>query len=535
MTPRKMPTPTLRKGSKTYELRCRVGSKIVTRTLRTTDPKEAFKRAPRVYAELVEPLLELPVAPPSPDSIAETPTNLLTTADLCQRFRARLLEGERVERAEFAQVPVADPSKLAAKYRLRLQLSLKTAQDRKIVHDFAHLKWWLTYLSQTGAGDPADPHGALIALARTEVATLKEIIAADEDDTEPCAVANVTTRSEHRGSLSLYALFNEWKKHADQKEVAQSTIASYSATFKNFEAFLASVHRGAVPAAETVSDEDVERFAEHRAELVSKKTINGSDLAAIHSVYNWAVRRRVVAKSPAPSFKLKERRKKGIHKSGNSRKTLNEEEAKKILKHALNYQPATKREHKKTTAAKKWVPFLLAYTGTRVGEMNQLCKEDIADYESCPAIRVTSEAGTTKTGNSWYIPIHPHLIELGFLTFVAAAPAGHLFLTPHPERYKADAPETRTKDPRGILGPLKGMNNRIREFAREVMPKVDSVSPNHGWRHRFKSRGKLYGIDSTVLDAFGDHAPKTVGETYGSDDLFPAMVAALDKIPRYEI
>ncbi|MDH4981879.1 hypothetical protein [Hyphomicrobium sp. D-2] len=109
----------------------------------------------------------------------------------------------------------------------------------------------------------------------------------------------------------------------------------------------------------------------------------------------------------------------------------------------------------------------------------------------------------------------------------------HLFLTPRPDLYRADAKPSRTKDPRGILGPLQSVKNKLAEFTREVMPDTNGPAPNHGWRHNFKARGRGM-IDPTVLDAFGDHAPRSVAERYGRDELFKAMVA-LSKIPRYEV
>ncbi len=78
------------------------------------------------------------------------------------------------------------------------------------------------------------------------------------------------------------------------------------------------------------------------------------------------------------------------------------------------------------------------------------------------------------------------------------------------------------------------MKNKLAAFAREVMPDPDGPAPNHGWRHSFKARCRGL-IDGVVLDAFGDHAPRTVAERYGRDELFKAMVAALSIIPRYDV
>src|SRR5208282_251882 len=42
-------------------------------------------------------------------------------------------------------------------------------------------------------------------------------------------------------------------------------------------------------------------------------------------------------------------------------------------------------------------------------------------------LRISPEAGTTKTGKARTVPLHEHLVEQGFLAFVTANGAGPLF------------------------------------------------------------------------------------------------------------
>lgn len=335
-------------------------------------------------------------------------------------------------------------------------------------------------------------------------------------------------------SPTLKELFHQWREHPDQQAVTVSTFASYSTTIEKFSDFIVKRH-GSEPAAAVLVRGDFQAFIEMRStdDRVSAATINNLDLSAINAVLNWAVAQGRLAANPAEGLKRKER--KGA--SAGTRKTINDAEARAILRHALDYSALPRRgESPKLTAAKRWVPWIMAYTGLRVGEVAQLRKCDVGDYEGHPAISISMEAGTVKTKSTWHVPLHPHLIEQGFLKFVETAPDGHLFLTPRPDRYKDDAPLSRTTDPRGILGPLQGVKNRLGEFTREVMPNVgNGPSPNHGWRHRFKAKARENGIDREVRDAFADHAPDNVAACYGKDELYKAMVAALAKIPRYEV
>jgi len=327
-------------------------------------------------------------------------------------------------------------------------------------------------------------------------------------------------------------LFNRWRQHPDQASVTPSTLASYSAVFDRFKAFLTKRH-GAEPAVSGLTRADIRAYIDKRSENgVKPKTINAVDLGAINAVFNWAVEQEILT-SGNPAARIKRKARKDAEGSG--RKTLNDAEATAILAKALHYVPAP-RESPKLAAAKRWVPWLMAYTGTRVGEMAQLRKSDVVKFDGHWAIAVSKEAGTVKTKSAWHIPLHPHLIEQGFLDFVEAAPDGHLFLTPRPDLYRPDAPPSRTKDPRGILGPLQSVKNKLAAFAKEALPASNGSgpAPNHGWRHRFKAQARKNGIDKEVRDAFADHASGDVAGDYGKDELFSAMVAALDKVPCYE-
>lgn len=336
------------------------------------------------------------------------------------------------------------------------------------------------------------------------------------------------------GGITPTKLFARWMHHPDQRPVAPSTIASYSAVFDGLRDFLLKRH-GVERSVVSLGRDDFRAFIDMRSneDGVSAKTINDVDLAAINSVFNWAVDQDILTVNPAHRVKRKVR--KGAESGTRRRKTLNDAEARAILEHALNYpMRASRREDPKLVAAKRWVPWLMAYTGTRVGEMAQLRRSDVAEYDGYPAINISTDAGTVKTKGAWHVPLHPHLIEQGFLTFVEQAKDGHLFLTPRPDLYRADAKPSRTKDERGILGPLQSVKNKLAAFVREVMPDINGPAPNHGWRHYFKARGRGL-IDGAVLNAFGDHAPQSVAERYGRDELFKAMVVALDKISRYDV
>jgi len=301
------------------------------------------------------------------------------------------------------------------------------------------------------------------------------------------------------------ALFEGWHAENHRKP---STQESYKGALAKLSAYLG--HDDAA----RVTRADILGFKDSRlASGVLPKTVRDSDLAALKVIFGWAVANDKLRTNPAAGVTLK------VGKRPQRRtRDLTPDEAKATLRAALAYRRHPK-EDAKTAAAKHWVPWLLAYTGARVGEMAQLRKQDVRREEGHWIIAIDLDAGTVKTDEARKVVIHEHLIELGFVEFVDQAPDGHLFLKVTPGG--------------DVRGRLRGLKNRLQKFAREFVTDPH-VAPNHGWRHRFKTVGMEAGISSRVLDAIQGHAPSNVGDTYGHVTI-PTMADAMHKFPRIEI
>lgn len=130
-------------------------------------------------------------------------------------------------------------------------------------------------------------------------------------------------------------------------------------------------------------------------------------------------------------------------------------------------------------------------------------------------LTITPEAGTVKTKQAREVPIHPQLVELGFVRFVESVREERFFLVPDAKG--------------GAAGPLQGVKNRLAEFAREQVSDP-GVSPNHGWRHRFRSVAIEAGVSESVIDALCGWAPRNVGGRYGSVSL-KARTDAIWRLP----
>ncbi|WP_018259674.1 DUF6538 domain-containing protein [Methylobacterium sp. WSM2598] len=318
------------------------------------------------------------------------------------------------------------------------------------------------------------------------------------------------------GFVTLSGLVEKWWLEAEKAGKSPSTRESYTNTFRSLVNFLK--HDDAT----RVTSEHVIAFKDHRlasvgrnGKPISPRTVKNSDLAGLKSVFGWAVANRLLADNPAAGVTVQ---------SGARVRTrdpsFTEEEATTILRAALHFQRGG--ELAQTYAAKRWVPWLLAFTGARAGEIVQLRRQDVRRVEVAGhpggtwVLTITPEAGTVKTKQAREVPVHPQLVELGFVRFVESVREERLFLVPDAKG--------------GVAGPLQGVKNRLAEFAREQVSDP-GVSPNHGWRHRFRSVAIEAGVSEGVIDALCGWAPRNVGGRYGSVSL-KARVDAISRLPR---
>lgn len=313
---------------------------------------------------------------------------------------------------------------------------------------------------------------------------------------------------------SLTGLVDSWWEEAKAAHRSVSTHESYKNTMAYFVAFLK--HDDAT----RVTKEDVLGFKDHRLKSInprtkkpiSPKTVKDSDLSALKTIFGWAVVNGKLRINPAEGVTVKVGKQPKLRGKG-----FTDEEAKAILIKAIKHERG--KENAKTFAAKRWVPWLMAYSGARVGELVQLRKQDICKVGDYWVAKITPEAGTVKNKEARDIVINPHLIELGFIKFVDDAEEGHLFLTP--------------SEKGGIMGPLKALTNKLAEFVRDIVPDK-KVAPNHGWRHRFKTVGMEIGVEHRILDSIQGQQARNVSETYGEVSL-KTQASAISKFPRYEL
>jgi integrase len=196
-------------------------------------------------------------------------------------------------------------------------------------------------------------------------------------------------------SVTLTGIIEGWWTEAKATGRKPSTYESYRNTVAGLVVFLGHDD------AKRVTPEDIVRFKDYRlastnprtGKPVSAKTVKDSDLAALKTLFGWAVSNRKLTTNPATGITIKLGKPQKLRGKG-----LTEEEAKAILQAALNLERGGERGG--TFAAKRWVPFLAAYTGARLGELAQLRKQDVRQEDGHWIIELTPSAGTIKTNEA---------------------------------------------------------------------------------------------------------------------------------------
>ena len=249
----------------------------------------------------------------------------------------------------------------------------------------------------------------------------------------------------------------------------------------------------------------------------SAGTVANNWLNASNTVFGWAEAHKRIRVNPFADVMVT------VPKKIKLRDTpaFHLEEQRMILKAALDIADTSKPDE----AAKRWVPWLSAYTGARVGELTQLRKNDVIEREGIHALRITPEAGAVKGGKARVVPLHEHLIAQGFLKFVADHYDGPLFYKPASNNDAGDP--ANPKKPR-----FAQSRQRLASWVRSLGITDNELQPNHAWRHTFKQIADHAGISERMSNYITGHAQKNEGAKYGAPTL-EQMAKAMEKFPRY--
>jgi integrase len=315
--------------------------------------------------------------------------------------------------------------------------------------------------------------------------------------------------------------YGPWKlfeSYVAERKPAKSTINRWRAVFHDLEAKFTG------PDAQLLNPEAAQSWADglvtHERSPV---TVRDIWVSAASTVYAWAKLKRRVSDNPFSEVHVTVPPK----ISNRENPAFTPDEVRTILRAAL----CITNTATPFAAAKRWVPWLCAYSGARVGEITQMRGRDIEARGDLHAMRITPDAGTVKTRKAHSVPLHDHLIEQGFLEYVAKRGKGPLFYDPadmSDTNAAADDP-MKPKRPRAVKA-----RERLADWVRSLGVDDPEVQLNHAWRDTFKQIAERHGISERIHDAITAHKPKTIGRGYGPATV-EDMAAALKKFPRYEV
>ena len=241
-----------------------------------------------------------------------------------------------------------------------------------------------------------------------------------------------------------------------------------------------------------ITKSDLLAWRDHLMETKSAKTVSDVDLSTVRTLFNWAVENDRLSENVAQTVKQPKPRKVYGRERG-----YTDAEAVKVLKASRSYMPHQDeygyiREKPQLVAAKRWVPMICAFSGARVSEITQVRKEDVRNEAGQWVVRITPDAGTVKSGGYRDVPLHPQIIEEGFLKFVEDAENSPLF-------HNGD-------DPKRYMHKSRQASNQLADWLRLSGLRPEGLQPNHAWRHRLKTTCRELGISDRVVDA--DLSPK---------------------------
>lgn len=313
--------------------------------------------------------------------------------------------------------------------------------------------------------------------------------------------------------MTMDELFAYWRDAVDGRPAA--TVSAFETATRQFKEFTANK-----PASEV--DKALVRAFLQKLKVEGKggKT-RETKLSILSAMFQLAVEDDLLALNPASGIKIAKAKVNAV-----VRLPYDSADLKAILSSPV-YSNAIVPDAGGGDAA-KWIPLLGFFTGARLEELCQLLVTDIVeDAEFGWYLNITDATDdeidtrkSIKTADSRRrVPVHPQLIEAGFIRFVARMrDAGEVRLFP---QLKADA-----------KGKLSGNWSKWwGRYARKVLGIKSRLKVFHSTRHAFKDACRDAGIEEAIHDALTGHSGGGVGRQYGSKK-YPLrpLVEAIGKI-----
>ncbi|AWN41976.1 hypothetical protein DK389_17605 [Methylobacterium durans] len=315
--------------------------------------------------------------------------------------------------------------------------------------------------------------------------------------------------------LTCWSLFEAWVK---ERKPGTATVNRWRVVLRALDAFFENRDIAGITADDALAWKNTLVTPERSAGVV-----NDVWLRAARVNFGWAVANKKIALNPFEKVSV------AVGKAAPKvrEREFEDDEWATILRATTAPQPARMATH--NVAARRWVPWLCAYTGSRPGEVTQLRAEDIQLHKAgFWVMKINPEAGTVKGGQARTVPVHSHVIEQGFLDFVKKVGKGPLFYDPEGSRVERDDPTN------PVQAPWVKQRNKLAEWVRKLGVDDPNISANHAWRHTFKRRAARAKIEKRIRFAFCGHSSSDVGDEYETPTV-EDMAEELKRFPRFAL
>lgn len=264
--------------------------------------------------------------------------------------------------------------------------------------------------------------------------------------------------------------------------------------------------------ANLVTPQDFIAFKEALLKAANAKEMShttvGNILTAIKSVFGAAHKAHKIATNPTAGITYRP-------KKSQKGKTLpyTPEQVKTILTGGRNQPPHI-----------RYPSLIGAFSGARIGEIADATTHDVYQVGSMWVIDIRTdfreEGQHLKTETSIRkVPLHPQIIEEGFIAYARSLPPGPLFpaFALGQDNRRADAAS-------------REISEWVRDLGIKNPSKTVRYKPNHSFRHYCKTEWRNAKVEEELHDAITGHGSGSNSRDYGEYQL-RLMLEAIEKLP----
>jgi len=340
------------------------------------------------------------------------------------------------------------------------------------------------------------------AVERDPNVTLPTLLSMWAEETKPGKSANDDAKSVVSDFTGLYG-------NIPVRKFTRDDFNYFAGELRKLPAHMSRAER-ALPFADRV------RLGDDRKRPKAKAPTTAKKLTLLKAIMAWSLKKDRIDYNPAQGLET------GHKHQPDARRQMTSAEARTLFSLPIFTDPSGwKFDREISDATVAWVGLIGLVSGSRLGEIAQAHVKDVLEDEGHVALSITAsddgghEQRVKTPGSQRVIVVHPLVVSLGFLDYVAALRAsGSTLLFPD---VAVESGALRTKE----------VSRRLNQLVDEVLTRKELVF--YSLRHTFKARARAAGVSPDMERQMTGHAPPDVSGRYGL--AFVSQLAAeMDKI-----